>query len=696
MNTFIFDLLIGMLFLSGISMVAVGLYARRYTARVPAATPYVLLMLCAAAWAILYGLDLLAAPLYLKVFYHNLRFLFLPFFSVLELWLVLAYVNKTEWIRKDWAALVLIVPVISAVLAITSPFHTLFRYNFSISQTGPVPVLQYTESAFYTFYFLYSLILLALAVILLVTESQKQGTLWEMPTVLLIIALAFPTVLNYISQIFMIPFPGVNLAPAILWIAAILYAVALFRYRFLDIIPIARSRLIEALSKPVLVLDTDGRIIDMNPAAASLFSLTHSSSLGKTVEEIVPDWPDFLDFCCESAASKRDLTRVFKGETHYYIGSGEPLLSRGGENEGHLIFLQDVTDLKHAEQALRESEEKYRSIIDEMQDLFYRTDLAEKITMLSPSAITIAGYDSIDQLLGRDVTSLYADPADREKLIAALKEKGSVYAYPLDLKTRDGAILHVTTSSHFCRDAAGTISGVEGVIHDMTEQRRAEDALHMANKKLNLLSSVTRHDIRNQLMALMAFLELSQESINNPAELADFLKKNLKIAQTIADQITFTKEYEDLGVKAPSWLNVTAIFEKAHAGLPVRNIRIEHETSGLEIFADPLLEKVFYNLIDNALRYGGDQLTVIRITSHAEGSSLVVLFEDDGAGIADRDKTVIFDKGFGKNTGLGLYLTREILSITGITITETGVFGKGARFRISIPEGEFRFAHLPA
>jgi PAS domain S-box-containing protein len=807
----VFDLIIGLLIVSGISMAAIGLYARRFVGRVPAATPFILMMFCAAAWAILYALDLLAPTLPSRIAFHNLRFLFLPFFSVLELWLVLAYVNRTGWIRKDWAALVLVIPVVAVILAITSAFHTHFHYNFSIDYTTPLPVLLYSESLFYQVYFLYSFILLALAVILLVTESRRQGTLREMPTILLLVALAFPTVLNYISQIYQVPFHGINLTPALLWIAAILYAVALFRYRFLDIIPIARSRLIEALSKPVLVLDTDDRLIDANPAALALLSIALPSDLGRTTSELVPDWPEFLELCREKTIRKRDLVRVREGIIHYYIGTSEPLLTRGGGIEGHLIFLQDVTELKNAEaalrekteeldqyfstsldlfciadtqgyfrrlnpqwekalgyplaelegrmfldfvhpddlpatlaavadlktqkevinftnryqhrdgtyrwiewrsiprgerifaaarditkrrqmeEALRESEEKYRSIIDEMQDIFYRTDSAGKIMMLSPSAAKIAGYRSNDELIGQDVLSLYADAADRNRLLTILKENGSVDSFPISLKVRDGSIRFVTTSSHFYRDAAGNIQGVEGVIHDITEQRKAEDALRMANKKLNLLSSVTRHDIRNQLMALMAFLELSVESVDNPAELAEFLKKNQKIAENIARQITFTKEYEDLGVKAPSWQDVSAEVRKAIADLPVLNISVDVDITGLEIFADPLVGKVFYNLLDNSLRYGGRQMTRIRISSHAADSELVLVFEDDGRGIADRDKKVIFDKGFGKNTGLGLYLSREILSITGITIAETGVSDSGARFEIRVPDGGFRF-----
>jgi signal transduction histidine kinase len=114
----------------------------------------------------------------------------------------------------------------------------------------------------------------------------------------------------------------------------------------------------------------------------------------------------------------------------------------------------------------------------------------------------------------------------------------------------------------------------------------------------------------------------------------------------------------------------------------------------MEVLADPLLEKVFYNLIDNALRYGGEKMTSIHVTSHEGNGNLVIAVEDDGNGISAGDKTLVFTKGFGKHTGLGLYLSSEILSITGITITEDGEQGKGARFEIIVPEGAWRFTGL--
>jgi len=137
---------------------------------------------------------------------------------------------------------------------------------------------------------------------------------------------------------------------------------------------------------------------------------------------------------------------------------------------------------------------------------------------------------------------------------------------------------------------------------------------------------------------------------------------------------------------------VNASIKKAVAGLPMRDVRVEVDSKNLEIFADRLFEKVFYNLIDNALRYGGTGMKTVRVASQEIDAGLLIVCEDDGVGISAEDKKRLFTRGFGKNTGLGLFLSREILAITGITITENGVPGKGARFEITVPKGMWRMA----
>ena len=248
--------------------------------------------------------------------------------------------------------------------------------------------------------------------------------------------------------------------------------------------------------------------------------------------------------------------------------------------------------------------------------------------------------------------------------------------------------------------ADGNLKGYRGIFRDITEQKKEEEALLQANRKLRLLSSVTRHDILNQLTVLQGYLELSQELVTDPV-LAGYLEHGIKAADAIREQILFTRDYQEIGVHAPQWQDVAGVWRQAitlvgsssrvsadpSTTLPAFTTEVTCE--GLSIYADPLLEKVFFNLIDNARKHGG-HVTKIRLSCAVSPSGLTIVCEDDGTGIPVMEKERIFERGFGKGTGLGLFLSREILSITGFSIKETGEEGKGARFEILVPPGSFR------
>lgn len=216
------------------------------------------------------------------------------------------------------------------------------------------------------------------------------------------------------------------------------------------------------------------------------------------------------------------------------------------------------------------------------------------------------------------------------------------------------------------------------------ERGRVERALADANRKLNLMTSVTRHDINNQILALHAFIELSETEIHD-AKVLEYIRKAKSAARAIQRQIAFTKQYEDIGVKAPQWQNLADVVDTLRPALADQSIMLETRDLQYEIYADPLLSRVFENLVDNSIRHGRhvQRITVSAVRT-ADGG-LLVRFQDDGEGVADGEKMQIFQKGFGKNTGLGLFLTREILEFTGISIRENGVYGRGATFEIAIP-----------
>ena len=237
-------------------------------------------------------------------------------------------------------------------------------------------------------------------------------------------------------------------------------------------------------------------------------------------------------------------------------------------------------------------------------------------------------------------------------------------------------------------DSKGNIIGAIQSMRDITARIMAEQALMRTNEKLNLLSSITRHDIRNRVTVILGLLPLLKEARNDP-ETAEIVKIMDNATRLIHDQIEFTRVYQNLGIQSPEWKDAGFLVRKAaEIGIPER-ITVENNLSGLFIYADPLLERVFYNLIDNALRHAGPNLSSIRFSWYSIDNEVCICCEDDGQGIPDDLKERIFDRGYGSNTGLGLFLVREILSITGIRIFETGTYGKGARFEIWVPSGGY-------
>jgi PAS domain S-box-containing protein len=233
-----------------------------------------------------------------------------------------------------------------------------------------------------------------------------------------------------------------------------------------------------------------------------------------------------------------------------------------------------------------------------------------------------------------------------------------------------------------------TTSGRLVILHNIHVRHRAQTALLLANQKLNLLNDVTRHDMLNTLTALLINLEYAR-TLSEDKKISGILSEAENAARILQEQVEFTRDYQDMGIKEPAWQDLGEVLRHAMTGISPGKVRIESGVEGVKVYADPLLEKVVHNLIENALKYG-QNITYIRLRYSTGTGGLIWYVEDDGGGIPDSEKEMIFRRGIGKGSGLGLFLAREILAITWMTIRETGIHGKGARFEISVPEGSFR------
>lgn len=239
-------------------------------------------------------------------------------------------------------------------------------------------------------------------------------------------------------------------------------------------------------------------------------------------------------------------------------------------------------------------------------------------------------------------------------------------------------------------DHSGNVMGRTVTFREVTAQKLAEDDARLSREKLELMNSITRHDVMNQLTILEGHLILAGMKAG-PGAVQDHISASSNAARTIQKQMSFAKDYQDMGLRTPQWHDIGGMFRNLSVALGSKGISLDIETDGVEVYADPMLERVFYNFLDNSLAHGGT-VTRIRVAVRQKGEDLDIIYSDDGTGIHSAAKTQLFSKGFGRNNGLGLFLSREILAHSGMTVSEEGEPGKGVQFVIRAPAGKYRFS----
>jgi len=451
------------------------------------------------------------------------------------------------------------------------------------------------------------------------------------------------------------------------------------------------ARMSDDAPASIIVHDFDGNMIYINEETLRLHGFSHDEFMAKNLREInSPDSAALLSERLEEIRGKRELD--YDVEHLRKDGSMFPMHVNVKifEWEGREVLLNIATDIserKQMEEALKESEAKFRSYVSYATEGIFIADVSGKYIDVNPAACGITGYTKAEMLkIGIADIALPGDLDGITNDFKNLLKKGHL-TRELVIKRKDEATVNGMLNATLLPDG-----NILGIYTDVSDLKRAEDGLREANRKLNLLSSITRHDILNQLTGTIAFLEMIEMDQEYPqdSKTAEYLKKISGAAQTIKRQILFTKDYKDLGEQAPSWQKVSDIVDETAKNSSFAELKVENNLDDLEIYADPLFEKVIYNLFDNAVKHG-EKISKIGFSfEESEGGGILVC-EDDGMGVPEEFKEKILVRQHYKNTGLGLFLSGEILSTTGITIRENGVYGEGARFEMRIPAGMFRF-----
>ena len=383
-----------------------------------------------------------------------------------------------------------------------------------------------------------------------------------------------------------------------------------------------------------------------------------------------------------------------------------------------LTIKKDLTRRKATEEKLKESEERFFILFELATDaiLVYDIDL-ERFVDANRNAEKLFGYEK-RELINYGPAHFYPpDQPNNRSVVKSVQEhnervmNGEEILFDRVIRRKNGetrycevrqvklpfadrrlirtSFIDITDRKQAEKELIKYRFHLEELVKERTRDlQTAKEQAENANKKLNLLSSITRHDINNEIQIIFGYLGFVKDTDLGP-DLNRYIENVYLSALNIARQIAFTRDYQDIGVHSPVWQDVSTIITQAVSTLDISQIKLHIGISGIFVYADPLMEKVFYNLIDNARRYG-DTITRIRFFGIEGREGYTIICEDDGVGIPDEFKSKIFTHEYYTHTGFGLNLSREILSITGLSIRECGVPGEGARFEILVPPGKFR------
>ena len=457
------------------------------------------------------------------------------------------------------------------------------------------------------------------------------------------------------------------------------------------------------LPEPTFAIDARGMVIIWNTAMEKLTGISPEQIVGRgdfehsflmTGERI----PGLLDLVFASDEELESYHYSVLQRSHKSIRAtvslpslnkrpvtleaiASPLYDQKGQYAGAIESLCAITEI-------REKEEKFHRLFDTADHgIFILESDTKKIIDANSFIVNFTGY-SHEHLIGRNLeeTGFFRETPNAGQFFAELERSGYVRYNDIPLETKDGRIIDVEFVCEVY--SLNDEKVIQCSVYDISGRKQVDNARILARKNLKMFSGMTRHDILNQLMVVSGSLELASYGLQEP-ELLQHLNRAQTAAKNIQRQITFSREYENLGAEAPAWQRVSEVIHRAFFELHADAITVDIPQDTIDIYADPLFEKVFFHLFNYVLKYG-EKVTRIEVSYQYTTTGLILAITDNGIGISPEDKPQLFVRSSMNEKALGLFLAQKILEITGLTISESGEYKKGTRFEIIIPMEGFR------
>jgi len=485
---------------------------------------------------------------------------------------------------------------------------------------------------------------------------------------------------------------------------------------------------LDSLADGVLVVDRNMVVRHANPQFLEMWRIPESVASSRDNELLLAyvgdqlEDPDgFVALVREvTAGNKRHSEEIRFRDGRIFSSYSAPIMV-SGEHVGRVWGFHDITGRRSAETALKRSEETYRTIVNNMQDAFYRSDLTGKLLFITPSAARLLGYDSVDQMIGKDIEKNFLyNPDEQAEFFNELMLHGKMKNHEIRLKHRDGHAVTVLATSQFFYDREGRVLGLEGVYHDITERlraerenRRLEEMLLHSQKieSIGRLAGGVAHDFNNLLTAIMGNAEMLSFLLEHSPEAMEHIQIIREAAESGSHLTRQLLAFSRKQIIEPIPMNLADVLER----MRMMMVTLAGETVTLDIvpaakdlhiiMADTgQIEQVLINLTANARdAMNGSGNLVIELSNvtlgreyalehpYAKPGDYVMLaVSDNGSGMTPEVRSHIFEPFFttkekGKGTGLGLATVYGIVKQIGGSIEVYSEICRGTVFKLYFP-----------
>jgi two-component system cell cycle sensor histidine kinase/response regulator CckA len=691
---------------SAVILAALGLYVLRR--RTFAAKAGAVLALATAEWALGNALELGSANFPAKVFWDKMQYLGLVIVPVAWLVYVLLYTEHRRWLTRRNLVLLCIVPFVTLILVFTNEAHGLMWRNVRFRGDMSVTTLIKDRGIGFWVFVAYAYILLLLGALRLVRLLVRARWLRRWQAFALLMATGLPWMAHMLDTFGLMHPMVTGIIPIALVIAGIVGVWGVFGLRLGNIVPVAREVVIEGMSDGVVVLDAQGVILDLNPAAQRLVGCTASEGIGRPVAEVWSDWED----CVKHIRDRGEVVLQEGSVRRVYDVRISPFSDWRDQPVGQVVVLHDITDHKLAEDALRKAEQAKALLLDSISEFVTYQDKDLRIVWTNRAVAESADL-SLAKLVGHRCYQTWQRRDVPCEECPALKAMDTGQPQQAKLTTPDGKVFSVR--GYPVRDESGEIVGAVEVASDISEREDLEQQFRQAQKMeaVGRLAGGVAHDFNNLLTAITGYADLL---LCDPG-ITDAMQADLTEIANAADRAaTLTRQllaFARKQVLQPRVLDLNALV----GDLAKMIRRLIGEDIELTMMLDPALksveadpgqiEQVIMNLAVNArdaMPQGGelvigtanvelDRAQASQRLGIEPGPYVMLSIRDTGMGMDAETLGHLFEpffttKGQGKGTGLGLSTVFGIVRQHKGAILPRSEPGRGTTFEVYLPRVE--------